>query len=75
MKSYLINIIAILLLVFAGVLSSCESKESKKEAGVYYTCPMHPDIKKDEPGQCPICGMDLVRKTDDVNHSDSSHKH
>jgi len=23
--------------------------------------PMHPEIVKDEPGQCPICGMDLVR--------------
>lgn len=24
-----------------------------------YTCPMHPEIKKDTPGQCPKCGMDL----------------
>lgn len=26
-----------------------------------YTCPMHPQILRDEPGTCPICGMDLVR--------------
>jgi heavy metal translocating P-type ATPase len=25
-----------------------------------YTCPMHPEIKRDKPGSCPICGMDLV---------------
>lgn len=25
-----------------------------------YTCPMHPEILQDEPGSCPICGMDLV---------------
>jgi hypothetical protein len=25
-----------------------------------YTCPMHPQIVRDEPGKCPICGMDLV---------------
>ncbi|MFK7823955.1 MAG: efflux RND transporter periplasmic adaptor subunit [Oligoflexales bacterium] len=25
-----------------------------------YTCPMHPNIKQNEPGSCPICGMDLV---------------
>jgi Cu(I)/Ag(I) efflux system membrane fusion protein len=25
-----------------------------------YTCPMHPEIIRDKPGQCPICGMDLV---------------
>jgi Cu+-exporting ATPase len=27
-----------------------------------YTCPMHPEIIKDEIGSCPICGMDLVPK-------------
>jgi len=25
-----------------------------------YTCPMHPQIRQDEPGDCPICGMKLV---------------
>jgi Cu(I)/Ag(I) efflux system membrane fusion protein len=25
-----------------------------------YRCPMHPDVVRDEPGQCPVCGMDLV---------------
>lgn len=29
---------------------------------VIYTCPMHPEIIRDAPGSCPICGMDLVRK-------------
>lgn len=29
---------------------------------VYYTCPMHPTIVQDEPGTCPICGMDLIKK-------------
>lgn len=28
-----------------------------------YTCPMHPQIVQTEPGSCPICGMDLVRKS------------
>ncbi len=27
-----------------------------------YTCPMHPQIVEEEPGSCPICGMDLVEK-------------
>jgi len=26
-----------------------------------YTCPMHPDVVQDHPGQCPKCGMSLVR--------------
>lgn len=27
-----------------------------------YVCPMHPQIVRDEPGSCPICGMTLVPK-------------
>lgn len=27
-----------------------------------YTCPMHPEIVKNEPGLCPLCGMKLVEK-------------
>lgn len=28
-------------------------------ANVQYTCPMHPEIVRDAPGPCPICGMAL----------------
>lgn len=27
-----------------------------------FTCPMHPEIIRNAPGSCPICGMDLVKK-------------
>ncbi|MEO7530225.1 MAG: efflux RND transporter periplasmic adaptor subunit [Sediminibacterium sp.] len=30
-----------------------------------YTCSMHPQIIRDKPGKCPICGMDLVKKSTD----------
>lgn len=29
---------------------------------VTYTCSMHPEIKSDKPGKCPVCNMDLVVK-------------
>ncbi len=29
------------------------------EAGTIYTCPMHPEIRQDHPGNCPKCGMTL----------------
>jgi Cu+-exporting ATPase len=30
-----------------------------KAAETIYTCPMHPEIRQDHPGSCPICGMAL----------------
>jgi Cu+-exporting ATPase len=32
-------------------------------AAVEWTCPMHPQIVRDEPGTCPICGMALEPRT------------
>ena len=43
--------------------------------GHTYACLMHPEIVRDEPGQCPICGMDLVAvstKPDEESDDDFS---
>ena len=37
--------------------------EHDHDEATKYTCPMHPQIVQDTPGQCPICGMDLVAVT------------
>lgn len=38
-----------------------EAKEAPKERKIlYWTCGMHPSVKMDKPGKCPICAMDLV---------------
>ncbi|SHM13351.1 copper-transporting P-type ATPase [Vreelandella subglaciescola] len=42
------------------------SQHGKQEAA-QYTCPMHPEVVADQPGDCPKCGMHLVP----VNNSDS----
>ena len=45
--------------------SSTEAKEAatgKAADGSYYTCPMHPEVVQDHPGNCPKCGMTLVVK-------------
>jgi len=34
----------------------------KHDMATVYTCPMHPEVTSDKPGQCPKCGMDLVEK-------------
>ncbi|WP_457616380.1 copper-transporting P-type ATPase [Lutibacter sp.] len=45
----------------ASNCTTCEldglKEEIKKDK---YTCPMHPEIIRDAPGSCPICGMDLI---------------
>ena len=41
-----------------------------------YTCPMHPEVIKDAPGQCPKCGMNLVpvkKETANTKHDHGSH--
>jgi Cu+-exporting ATPase len=35
------------------------SASPEAAARVIYTCPMHPEIRRDQPGNCPICGMAL----------------
>ena len=34
--------------------------QAPARAGAKYTCPMHPQIVRDAPGSCPLCGMALV---------------
>ena len=59
------------LLVFAGLLLGWlffhSSKIKKEDKGItveakkeIWTCAMHPQIRLDHPGKCPICGMDLI---------------
>jgi Cu+-exporting ATPase len=45
-------------------------KPKAAPADASYTCPMHPEIVRDGPGSCPICGMALEPRTitlDDAN--------
>lgn len=35
----------------------------------YYTCSMHPSVRQNEPGKCPICSMDLTGVTYDQQES------
>ena len=37
-----------------------ESHAQHADAAKIWTCSMHPQIRRDGPGKCPLCGMDLV---------------
>ena len=50
--------------IFSFLLVSACNQDYKgnqqAESLEIYTCPMHPQIVRNAPGKCPICGMDLV---------------
>jgi Cu(I)/Ag(I) efflux system membrane fusion protein len=58
----------LLLIVF---FASCNTKVKEdhsqhEQQKQLYTCSMHPQIIRDKPGNCPICGMQLVKKETDA---------
>lgn len=63
-----------LIVVFSLLLLSCTKDASKSEdhsvhehesVESYYTCSMHPQVREDKPGKCPICHMNLTKVTID----------
>jgi P-type Cu+ transporter len=40
--------------------------------GTIWTCPMHPEIRRDEPGACPICGMALEPLAPSADEGDNA---
>ncbi|PJZ54949.1 efflux RND transporter periplasmic adaptor subunit [Leptospira adleri] len=55
------------------LLLSAFTANCVKEKEIYY-CPMHPTYISDRPGTCPICNMDLVKKSkgDHEDHNSTS---
>lgn len=57
-----------------GMKKETAIDHAQKHLDPKYVCPMHPQIVRDEPGNCPICGMDLVQKEAEEEMSDSGEK-
>jgi membrane fusion protein, copper/silver efflux system len=76
------SVITYILLVTAGLLlgwiifgrGNGEHHDHDHElaagADIEYTCSMHPQVRQDNPGNCPICGMELIPVDDDGEHRD-----
>lgn len=44
-------------------------KTTDEQGKVHYICSMHPQVRQDHPGNCPICGMKLVKREDKPAHA------
>jgi membrane fusion protein, copper/silver efflux system len=64
----------ILLIAYTGCKNNKAPHTEYKTEVVkdIYTCSMHPEIIRDKPGNCPICGMRLVKKERDGKKSDGA---
>ncbi|MBD0833434.1 heavy metal translocating P-type ATPase [Aestuariibaculum sediminum] len=51
-----------------------EEQNLSTSASEQWTCPMHPEIIKDESGACPICGMDLVPVNVEISAEEKTYK-
>jgi Cu(I)/Ag(I) efflux system membrane fusion protein len=40
------------------------ANHTDEEGEIVYTCSMHPQVRESEPGDCPICGMELIPAED-----------
>ncbi len=63
-KLIIISVIIIVIALVGFYFYSKSAKELSHEnhTETIYTCSMHPQISKNKPGNCPICGMQLIEK-------------
>ena len=64
------RLLLVAIVIFLGALAfwgvrrfqgaKTETAAAQQTAKQLYRCPMHPQIVRDQPGDCPICGMKLV---------------
>ncbi|SDS02724.1 efflux RND transporter periplasmic adaptor subunit [Christiangramia echinicola] len=66
MKKYLVYILILMAGLLLGYVVFNNDPETETheeihtESSTMWTCSMHPQIMQKEPGDCPICGMDLI---------------
>ncbi|MFC2137958.1 heavy metal-binding domain-containing protein [Bacteroidota bacterium] len=66
-RKYLYSIILVAGLMFVNfsvsrVYGQTPQNKPSTQQITEYTCSMHPEVIKDKPGNCPVCGMKLVEK-------------
>jgi Cu(I)/Ag(I) efflux system membrane fusion protein len=57
----LFSFIVLIAVLFTACTQKQKASATKTAGKAYYTCSMHPQIHEDHPGNCPICGMKLIK--------------
>jgi Cu(I)/Ag(I) efflux system membrane fusion protein len=80
-KNYLISAGILILGIILGNVFSGGSSETKHDESEHnyvqntetklWTCSMHPQIRMEKPGKCPICGMTLIPVETSSNNSEN----
>lgn len=58
------NKLKIIVLLLVSMVTACKQKPQQvamQQNKAYYTCSMHPQVHEEHPGNCPICGMKLIK--------------
>ncbi len=73
----IITILSIVSILFTGCTDKKGdgTEQTSEQAKEIYTCPMHPSVISDRPGACPVCHMDLVKKSTQTEASDAELSH
>lgn len=58
----LVLLLPLYSLVFSQDMKGMDMSKKETQQQVTYTCPMHPEIHATKPGNCPKCGMKLVKE-------------
>jgi Cu(I)/Ag(I) efflux system membrane fusion protein len=64
LKPKVMNNLKILTLLLALFFAACKQKPQQaaiQQNKAYYTCSMHPQVHEEHDGNCPICGMKLIK--------------
>jgi Cu(I)/Ag(I) efflux system membrane fusion protein len=56
-----LGIVLLLSVLFLACKQKTQPVVSQVQSKSYYTCSMHPQVHEEHPGDCPICGMKLIK--------------
>lgn len=70
--SLVVITVALASLLVYYAFTTWNKKPTQEQEMAVYTCSMHPEISQNEPGNCPICGMNLVKKVTEAQPMESN---